>query len=519
MRAKGMEKKVFIFSVVILSLCSIVPVWIVTYFPSVNGPAFLHITHMFNEMNNPAFCYSDYFMRHLHYMPYLSVYSLLYFFSHLFSVFIAQKIVLSLIVLAFPLSIFYFLKNIAPEKMVFGFPGYLIVYNFNFMRSYNNYMLAVILFFVFLGYWQSIKQDLNWKRVFILNMLLLTIFLSHIIVVLFLLFILFLFQILENKSVADTVKHMIVFAAPTLISIIYFLYFTHANSIWQQNEIVIENWPFKLENIYLRFLWPYSHTGRILALIPFLIVLFTIVLKIWGFIFQYIHKDKISLHNSMENRMIIILTIILSIYFLAPWKFIGWHKADIRFVPFLYIFMLACGQPFHKEWQRTGFVLMTSALAIMLYIHIGNQCMKLDQEIKHEYLAGIEHIQKNKKMLPMTIGEKKFEVINPYAHLFDYYGIYRGAITGRSLAAYNTISPVWYKDYKEFPHFSKFPSFDPESLDIDKLQRIKKAYDYVLIWGNNKAVEGIFRNNGFKSVFEKKRLHIFEPEDKVALFR
>ncbi len=505
------EHKKYVFTGIILSICSIIPIWAVHYFPTVNGPAFLFITHMFKEMNNPAFCYSQYFMRHLHYMPYLAVYFLLFCFSKLFTLLVAQKIVLSLIVLLFPLSVFYFLKSIAPEKIIFGFPAYLIIYNFLFMRSYSDFVLAIALFFFFLGYWEKVKHNLNWKRILILNVFLLLIFLSHIIVVLFLLFILVIYQIFENKSFKEICEHLSKFVMPTLISIAYFVWFTFSNSVWQDNVIEMHHWIFKFENLYLRFLWPYSYTGKVIAIIPFVIVLFSFVYTKGNIIIRFIKNNEVSLHNTLENRNIIILAIIVMIYFCAPWKFVGWHKADIRLIPFIYIFFLACGQPFRKEKHRIAFVLFTSALGLILFIHIGKQVEYLDHAIKNEYLSGIGHIQKNKKMLPISAGKREFKVLNPYAHLFDYYGIYCGTITGKSLAAYNTISPVWYKDYKKFPNFSQFPSFNAYKLNKKKLRIIRGAYDYVLVWGYDKKIENMFLHNGFAMVFENKRLHILQP--------
>jgi len=505
------EKKIYLFLGVLLSVCSIVPVWMAEYFPSQNGPAFLNIMHMFKEMNNPEFSYSEYFMRHLHYMPYLSFYVLVFSLSFLFPLLTAQKIVLSFIVMAFPLSVFYYLKRIDPKKILFGFPVYLMVYNFLFMRSYNNFMIAVALFFIFLGYWHSVKNNLNWKRLCILNIFLVLIYASHIIVLFFLVLVLILIQFFESRSFLDIVKHLLKFSIPTLISCAHFIYFSASNSIWHEERMILFNWVDKTQDIYDRFLWPYSHTGKILAFIPFLIVLFSIIRKKGDIFSRFITKDKLSIYNSTENRHLFLVFVTALIYYLAPWEIIGWHKADIRFIPFLFIFILAGGQPFKSERHRITFVLGTSVLALILFIQIGQQVRYLDGVIKNEYLSGMNHIKKNKTLLPLYVSKPEFRFVNPYAHVHNYYGIFRGSITGKSLAAYNTVSPVWYRDYREFPNFSRFPIFKVSNLDRESIGIIRDAYDYVLIWGNDKEVENKFMDNGFRLVFEQKRLHIFEP--------
>lgn len=512
MRNISSEHKIYIGLGALLSMCSIVPIWIVDYFPSVNGPGFLYITHMFKEMNNPALGYSDYFFRHLHYMPYLSVYFMIFCFSQIFPLLIAQKIVLSLIVILFPLSVFYFLKSIDPKKTVFGFSTYLIIYNFLFMRSYNNFVLATALFFIFLGYWERVRGNLDWKRLSVLNSVLLLVFLSHIIVVLSLLCVVFVLLLLENKRFKDILIHMLTFAVPTAISIVYFIWFTFTNSIWQKSSIELEHWFFKFENLFIRFLWPYSLSGKLLAVIPFVVVFCFLVYTKGSVLISFIRNGKITVHNTADNRNLLILLVIVLVYFCAPWKFLGWHKADVRAIPFIYIFLLASGQPFGGDKKRLSFAIFTSVLALILFVDVGKQVVTLDNDIKNEYLSGLQHVKRNKTMLPLSVGKKEFDVVNPYAHLYDYYGIFRGTITGKSLAGFNTISPVWYKDYKEFPGFSEFPDFNGSGIEKGNIDEIRDAYDYILIWGNNKRIEMMFLNNGFRLVFEKQRLHIFEPE-------
>jgi len=510
------EHKLYILLGIILSLSSIIPIWLVKYFPSQNGPAFLFIVHMFKEINNPAYNYSQYFMRHLHYMPYLTFYTLLFSLSQIFSLLIPQKIVISLIVLGFPLSILYFLKKTKlynePHKLIFVFPAYLLVYNYALMRSYNNYLIAVILFFLFLGYWYKIKNDLSRKRILFLNIFLLFIYFSHITIVVFLLFILFLILFLEGNNFLYIIKHLSKISIPTVISIAYFIYFSHVNSVWVQNEIEIFSWTYKTKDLYLRFLCPFSHVGKILSLIPFIIIILSIAIKKGGILFTFTKKIKISVYNSPENRRFIILLSVIFIYYLAPWKFLGWHKADVRLIPFIFLFILACAHPFSKKLYRISFVILTTILSIILYIHVSHHVVKLGYEIKDEYLSGIEYIQKNKKLLPFQVGKNVYNEINPYAHLFDYYGIYAGSITGKSLAGFNTISPIWYKAYKEFPDFKKLPNVDIDKLNDKNIELIKSKYDYVLMWGEDKKIENIFLDHGLRLIFENKRLHIFETD-------
>ena len=143
-RQLSSEHKIYFCTAVVLSLFSIFPIWVVDYFPSQNGPAFLNIIHIFNEINNPEYVYKDYFFRHLHYMPYLSMYGLLYLLNLVFPLFAANKIMLSIMVLFFPLTIFYFLIRIDHSKIIFAFPAYLIIYNYGFMRGYYNFFIAII---------------------------------------------------------------------------------------------------------------------------------------------------------------------------------------------------------------------------------------------------------------------------------------------------------------------------------------------------------------------------------------
>jgi len=506
------EHKLYIFLGALLSVASLIPIWLVKYFPSQNGPAFLFIVHAFKEMNNPAYRYSEFFIRHLHNMPYLTYYTFLFSLSYIFPLVISQKIIMSLIAIIFPLSIFYFLKKIDPHKIIFAFPVYLMIYNYAFLRSYNGYMTALLLFFLFLGYWYKIKNNLTWKRILFLNSFLLLVYFSHITVVVFLIFIMIIILLLEGNKIGYILNHLLKIGIPTLVSTIYFIYFNHINSVWCLNEFEIFNWSYKTKDLYLRFLCPFSHIGKILSLIPFVIIVLIIAIKRKGILIDFFKKKKITIYNSPKNRHLIILLLTVFIYYLAPWKFIGWHKADIRLIPFVFLFILANAEPFSKKWQRISFVLLTAILSIIIFVHVSHHLIKLDDEIKNEYLSGVEYIQKNKKLFPLQVGKDRYNEINPYAHLFNYYGIYAGSITGYNLAINNTISPLWYKAYKEFPDFKELPRVGKDELNDKNIKLIKSKYDYVLMWGKDKKIENMFLDHGLRLIFENKRLHIFETD-------
>lgn len=505
------ENQIYIVLIVLLSAASIVPIWIVEYFPSQNGPAFLNIIHMFKEMNSPDYVYNDYFMRHLHYMPYLPMYGLIYVFSFFCPLLVANKLFLSLIVLLFPTTVFYFVSRKDPLKIIFGFPAYLIVYNFGFMRGYYNFFIAILFLILFITKWYEFKDSLNLKRIVSLNALLLCVFISHLIVTVFLFFILFLTLLLEGKRIREIAAHFVKISLPVVISMAYFIWFSSTQSIWHNEAIIIEDWWFKTENIYLRFLWPYSHFGKLVALVPFLIILLSLIKDKGDFSLRYIKKKEISIANSSENRNILVLMVIIFLYYLFPWKFMGWHKADAHLIIFMFIFFLACPRGFKQVKSRMAFVSLNFVLSVFFFCHVGAQVVQLDHEIKEEFLAGMPYLAENSKMLSISAGGNHHGVVNPYAHLQDYYALYKGMITGKSLAAYNTISPVWYRAYREFPNFSNLPIFNAGDLNRENLGTIRDTYDYVLVWGNFPDLGECFKNNGFIPVFEKKRLHLFEP--------
>lgn len=517
LKNSSIENRIYFSLIFLLSVCSIIPIWAVEYFPSQNGPAFLSIIHMFKEMNSPDYVYNDYFFRHVHYMPYIPMYALMYGLDFFFPLLIANKIFLSLMVLLFPLTVFYFVSHADPQKIIFGFPSYLIIYNFGFMRGYYNFFIAIIFLILFITKWYEFKESLNGKRIIVLNLLLLCVFISHLIVTIFLLLIIFFMLLLEGKTAKNIVAHFIKIGLPVFSSIVYFVWFSSTNAIWHQEKMIIEDWWFKTENIFLRFLWPYSHFGKILAVIPFLIVFLTLIKDKGDFSIRYIKDKKISIANSAENRNILLLSIIIFLYYLFPWKVMGWHKADAHLIIFIFIFFLACPRAFKHKKSRISFVLLNFLLSGFFFYHVAIQLIVLDAEIRDEYLAGTAYMNKNSKMLSINTSESPYDVITPYAHLHDYYTIQKGMITGQNLAGYNTISPVWYKDYREFPNFLRLPTFNAKDLTQKNLKTIRETYDYVLIWGDTPEVEKIFENDGFITTFKKKRLHIFKPADSRLL--
>ena len=130
-----------------------VPIWIWRYFPSQDGPSHLsNAAVMMNYRSQPV--YAQYY--ELHWLRpagnFLSQY-LLIALAPLTGLLFAQKIWLSLYLLAVPLSLYYLLRPLTPHARVFSLFGLLLGPNYFLHMGFWNFCFSIPLTFVALGFY------------------------------------------------------------------------------------------------------------------------------------------------------------------------------------------------------------------------------------------------------------------------------------------------------------------------------------------------------------------------------
>ena len=92
---------------------------------------------------------------------------------------VCEKILLSIYIVALPLSLFYFLKAVDKDKTIFGLLGFMFAYSYLLHWGFYNFVLSIPMFFFTLGYWWKHKDEMSMANIARLYLLLLGTYFCH----------------------------------------------------------------------------------------------------------------------------------------------------------------------------------------------------------------------------------------------------------------------------------------------------------------------------------------------------
>jgi hypothetical protein len=203
MKPRLEEAKTWVVLAVALTAISLLPIWLVKFPPLQDYPEGLLTVHLIRNYSNPAFNYNEIFALSLFPVPYIFFDYLLLLLSGLFSLHVAGKVLLSLIVVLLPWSEFYLIRSVDKSKTTLGFFTFLFIYSWYFNKGLIHFVLSIPFFLLAVGYWWRTRDRLAWSQQAILAGLILCVYLSHLYSFMFLLY---TFAFLATVSYRDARK-------------------------------------------------------------------------------------------------------------------------------------------------------------------------------------------------------------------------------------------------------------------------------------------------------------------------
>ena len=151
--------------IALLLLVHLLPIWIVKYFPTQDGPSHIYNAQLFKEYHDHQnFRIRDVYQLNWTPFPNWTTHLLMAMLMYIFPPLICEKIVLSLCVLGLPLALFYFLRVIDRSKVILSLVGVIYSYHYLLMMGFYNFSLSVPVFFWTLGYWWKHRSNITPKR-------------------------------------------------------------------------------------------------------------------------------------------------------------------------------------------------------------------------------------------------------------------------------------------------------------------------------------------------------------------
>lgn len=495
-----------------LMFLSVIPIWLTKYFPTQNAPEYLLLVHMIKEFYNPTYNYYDYYELIPIIVPNILFHFLIYLLYFFFSILTCHKIALSLMILLFPLSVFYFICAVDPRRIVFGFVSFIYTYNYFIFKGYENFYVSLSLFFIFLGYLIKHKNSLSKRNYTILYLLAFLLYLSHIYTFLLAIFIITVYSLIHYKSSGKFFSILAVF----IPGFLFFLFYI-TNIFQNSGELVTEttHWlwyaPVRhtLGELIDMTMYSFSSIPVLILWVSLLFIIFSIIKHLWGIRLNF-HPSKIGLVKVnigalLQTEMMTFFSIMLFLlYWMMPREIAGWSKFNIRILPFLLIFMMASARPFSKKIILRGFLILSMVSSIFMFAFMSYYIPKKSQKVE-VYTSGVSYIKQNRTILPVFIDDEKDGKIRFLNWAFNYYNIYKGGATGLFLAYMPGRIIIKYKK----PVQESFPRFDSHHPEKADMKYISSVYDYVLFWGDDRTIFELFKEHGFQCIFQKGKLKIY----------
>lgn len=493
-----------------LGVCSLAPIWAGEYFPTQNGPWYVLVSQMLRQWNNPEFNYGEFYDLHWHPIPYLIHYVLVWALSWLAPILTAHKIALSLYVLVLPLSCFYYLYATRSEHPWLGIIGYLLIYNYCFLRGYQNYAWGIAMVLFALGHWQRHHGHWTAGRLAIQTWLMLLVYFCHVVAFASLGLALLVELGFDRGRWRQNFLALLLVSAPALACLAEYVVINATSNVWlDANDVEWLKPHAAAEMLVRKLLYGYSTTAYYAALVAIVPLTVLVVHTASMRLEDYIQGENIDRDDS---RRFVLAVVFAVLYFLMPYHFYGWHYVDVRVAPYVVIFAMAAVTGDLAAAWRKPLLAVVSAAALFGFAVDAEHVRRLNRDI-HEYLSGVEHVPRNSTMLSVIGKDQPQGLIRPRNKLYEYYAVLRGGGNGGGIGAFNTASPLWYKSY---PVADTLPTYDPDEPP-ESLERYAEVYDCIIFWEAQQELRDQFAAVGFVPKFshEKGRLHIYHNPQRI----
>jgi len=409
----------------VLVLLAMLPVWLVEYFPSQDGPDHLLIADVWSHYDEPNTDLSRaYFALNPHVEPNIAVYPLLALFSHLTESGTAEKLLVSLFAILLAVAGLYAVASVNRQAWPLSVLLLPMIFGYYLHMGFYNFVLSLIGFLFVFGYWLRHRQRLTWPRLLLFaaaSLALVTVHLVGFVVLAYAIGVSSLVLWIHARRAAEHPRPSwqdlgwewlrlgLAFLPPILLAASFVLrHQVHSEALLSERSLLIQLFTAK-------FLFSFSRLERILAL-PLLLA--GAALAIWNL--------RASLRNGLALALLTVIGGLVLIYLFVPLNTRGVPLAN-RLVPF----MAALG----ALWLASGYTAATAArhrLAILgavlstllLTAHRAAAYREID-DYTREYMSAASHIEPRSTLLPINFwgrrhplgGDHITWLTDPFLHL------------------------------------------------------------------------------------------------------
>ena len=494
---------------VLLLIFHIVPIWFFSYFPSQDGVSHIYNAHVLKEYHK----HENYIIRNVwklnltifpNWISHISLAGMLYIFPPI----MAEKILLTLMIIGIPTSFLYFLNVIHQENAwVFSWLGFIFSYNYLLYMGFYNFTISISFFFLSLGYWWRHKDRIGTNNLIVLYSLLLLTYLSHIVsfgLVLLAISVCHIYlcgcrvisRIRHHRSIRCLFRDLrpLVQFAGYMLPIYFVLATYYLQSLKDHNS-----------GNHKGIKWTWEYFWGVKSIVYFTdwhIPVNQALLGILGLavVMSLIHRISRKEWIKQSDSFLLISIIFAFMFFRSPWSFGpgGWINDRIH----LYVLLMLTPWLIHNGHRilQIGFTL---ALVVITLLHFGRTVYdhgRLSAEIAEE-VSAVDLIE------PHTT----YTIRSPSWHKSDSLGeVKYVAPFVHTLALYGTVN-------KDIGHLGNYEA----NYNYFPVNRFNHSYyngkaDYVIAWAYPETEEFLDLAPTFDLIHSIKNLKLFrrkQPND------
>jgi len=472
----------------------ILPIWFFTFFPSHDGPSHIYNAYVLKSFftGTPPRI-AEYYKLNAFPFPNWSSHPFMGTLMLIVTPETAHKILLTVILTLFPLSIFYFLEAVKKQKSIYVVVGFLFNYHFMLHYGFYNFSLSAPFYFFSLGYYWKHKDSFNIKKLFILTLLMLATYFCHMITFTLLVSSLTLLVITaQYKQPCQLLKHLAGVVPFLVVMVAFILQFSYGE---RREYFAKKYWLEYFFDIGSLVYYTDAHffITRPLVIVGIMVFLATLL--------QIYFKKK-----SAEPvwHFLVIALLLSSLYFILPWRLASGALLNDRVNFFIFLVVLPfLSEDFSRQFKRA----LVAFLVVACIVHVGityRYYYYLDKGLR-EFTSARHLIEPDSTVLALSSDWWSYEIdvhyVEPFVQAVNYYCLNNGCVNLGNYEAQFDYFPVnWSKKHSGKIDYviawklttggniwsTDFEAGGWQNIDLRALRKsLKTDYDLIYFSGKN----------------------------------
>lgn len=458
-----------------LALLYVLPFWIVTNVPTVDGPCHTYNAWILRQYHNtqeyPLFSrYYDLDLRpHPNWIGHAAMALLMFPFEPR----TAERILVSGYVLLFLGAVWYLAGAVEPERRAFAFLGFPFVFNVLFQMGFYNFCFSVGFFLLAVALWWRRRERPGPGFAAALNLVLLLCYFSHIVSLLLALFAIGVLWLttLRRESWKRHLLHVPILL-PQLALPLWFVRAQGAETTPEAESFEVLLGYLRRLDVLVSFSDLQFRLGFALAVLFPLLIAFTLV------------RESLSWTGRLpgwrfrgEDGFLLLALLIVVLYFAGPAGGAGGTMLKPRLSLYPFLLLIPWFSARMPRPVRTAGVAALAVLALLNLGYVIHWYRVLDGEMK-TFLAGLERVRPDSRLLPLLFNRSSAARLGVFGHAADYAALEKGLVDWDNYEADTDLFPVRFKPGLKRPTIYQIEAL-PGDVEIDAY---RGEVDYVYLW-------------------------------------